>query len=301
MRAVVARVLSYVGVAVAVAVLAVVALVAIFAVVAVIAGCSGSAVSSDPGLSADLQVEGARFSAGAPASGGDGPAVRGLQLADAHIAAGAHDRPLLGQLDPSAAAVTLRLDGDRGYWIVPAGVPATEAPTLPTFDVRLAFARTLPTGARTLIAQAVDANGHVGAPSTLALDIAGAALPSGALVVHLEWQGTADLDLHLVDPAGVETWARHPNGLLDVDSNAQCLFDGRDQENIVFTAPPPPGHYVVRVDAFSLCGAALAAWRVDVLRDGTLVANASGEASDADTREAHDKGAGRTALELDVP
>jgi hypothetical protein len=286
MRAVVGRVLSYAGVAV---------------VVAVVAGCSASAVSPDPGLSADLQVEGARFSSGVPPAGGDGPAVRGLQLADAHIAAGAHDRPLLGQLDPGATAVTLRLDGDRGYWIVPAGVPATEAPTLPTFDVRLAFARTLPTGARTLIAQAVDADGHVGPPSTLALDIAGAALPSGAMVVHLEWRGTADLDLHLVDPSGVETWARHPNGLLDVDSNAECVFDGRDQENIVFTAPPPPGHYIVRVDAFSLCGAALADWRVDVVRDGAVVATASGEAGDADTREAHDKGAGRTALELDVP
>jgi hypothetical protein len=298
MRAVVGRVLSYAGVAVVVAVVAGVALVAMMAVIAVFAGCG---VSPDPGLSADLQVEGARFSTGAPAAGGDGPAVRGLQLADAHIAAGAHDRPLLGQLDRSATAVTLRLDGDRGYWIVPAGVPATEAPTLPTFDVRLAFARTLPTGARTLIAQAVDADGHVGPPSTLALDIAGAALPSGAMVVHLEWRGTADLDLHLVDPFGIETWARHPNGLLDVDSNAQCVFDGRDQENIVFTAPPPPGHYIVRVDAFSLCGAALADWRVDVLRDGAVVATASGEAGDSDTREAHDKGAGRTALELDVP
>ena len=290
--------LSFLAMAAVAIVVATVTIVALFAVVAIVAGCG---VSADPGLAADLQVEGARFAAGEPAPGGNGPSVRGLQLADAHIAAGAHDRPLLGQLDPSATAVLLRLDGDRGYWIVGAGVPVTEAPTLPTFDVRLAFARTLPTGARTLVAQAVDAAGHVGPPSLLELDIAGAELPAGALVVHLEWHGTADLDLHLVDPSGVETWARHPDGLLDVDSNAQCLFDGRDQENIVFATAPPAGHYVVRVDAFSLCGATLADWRVDVLRDGAVVATASGEAGDADTREAHDKGAGRTALELDVP
>lgn len=274
--------------------------VTIAVTVAVVA--AGCGLSADPGLSADLQVAGAQFTAGAPpAAQLDGPSVRGLQLADPHIPAGAHDRPLLGQLDPAATAVLLRLDGDRGYWIVTAGVPATEAPTLPTFDVRLAFSRDLATGPRTLLAQAVDARGHLGAPSTLALDIAGPSLPTGALVLHLAWQGSADLDLRLVDPAGNEISAHHPDGRFDVDSNAGCSFDGRDQENIVFTDTPPSGHYVARVDAFSLCGAAFADWQLTLLRDGAVVATATGEATDADTRGPHDKGAGRTALELDVP
>jgi hypothetical protein len=285
---------------------------------AIAAGCDGR--SADPGVSADLQVAGAEFVPGPLPAADTGPAVVGLQFSDGRIIAGAHDRPLLGQLDPTATAVALELDGDRGYWIVPAGVPATEAPTLPTIHVQLAFAARLPSGTRTLLAQAADAGGRFGAPTTLALDVAGVTPPAGALVVHLAWSGRADLDLHVIDPTGVEIWSRHPSGYqpppppqlpdptaaadaaqLDLDSNAHCAIDGRDQENVVYMQPPPRGHYVVRVDAFSLCGDVLGDWRVEAIRDGASIGAAAGEAVDADTRAAHDAGAGRTALEFDVP
>jgi hypothetical protein len=264
-----------------------------------LAGCGG--VSADPGLAADLQVTGAQFVRGAlPA--GSGPSVRALDFADRRLAAGAHDRPLLGQLDATATAVALALDGDRGYWILGAGVPSTDAPTLPTFDARLAFARRLPSATRTLSAVAVDGSGRFGPPSSLSIDIAGDAVPAGALVVHLAWSGAADLDLHLVAPSGAEIWSRNlaaDGGALDADSNARCVLDGRDQENVVFTVAPPRGHYVGRVDAFSLCGDPFADWTVQTL--GASVVSSSGTALDADTRGAHDKGAGLTALEFDVP
>jgi len=70
--------------------------------------------------------------------------------------------------------------------------------------------------------------------------------PAGALVVSLEWDTEADLDLHVVTPDGVEIWAGNINsyqapppgtpvdpaawqagGILDLDSNAGCVIDGR--------------------------------------------------------------------------
>jgi hypothetical protein len=246
--------------------------------------------------------------------------VAALQLSDTRVFAGEDNRPLLGALEPGATAVLLALDGDRGYWIVGAGVPSTDAPTLPTFDVRIGFGRAIAAGTRQLVAEAVDAAGRVGAPEMQPLEVAAATPPSGPLVVQLAWSGDADLDLHVVDPDGVEIFSRHPSGyrappppalpdptaaaeapLLDGDANAACVYDGRDQENVVWKLAPAAGHYVVRVDAASLCGAPYADWRVDELVDGAVVASARGEAVDADTRGAHDVGAGRTALEFDVP
>ncbi len=292
-------------------------LMLVLALVAV-AGCA--ARSADPGLSADLQVTGGSFAPGALPAPSAGPGVQSLQFSDAHVVAGESDRPLLGALDPAATAVLLALDGDRGSWIVGAGVPSTDAPTLPTFDVRLAFSRLIASGPRHLVAEAVDGAGHVGAPSTFALDVAGASLPSGPMVIHLVWNGDADLDLHVIDPDGAEIWSRHPTGYqpppppalpdpngpadapyLDGDSNAACAIDGRDQENVIWRQSPMSGHYVVRVDAASLCGLAYSDWRVDRVVDGSVVASATGEAIDSDTRGAHDAGAGRTALEFDGP
>jgi hypothetical protein len=292
--------------------------VRILVVAALLVGCAGR--SADPGVAADLQVAGGTFARGALPAPSSGPAVQALQFSDAHVFAGESNRPLLGALDPSATAVLLALDGDRGYWIVGAGVPATDAPTLPTFDVRLGFSRSIASGSRQLVAEAVDAAGRVGPPLRQTIDVSGATLPGGPLVVHLLWKDDADLDLHVVDPDGVEIFSRHPSGyrappppalpdpngpanagLLDGDSNASCVIDGRNQENVVWKVAPASGHYIVRVDAASLCGLTYADWRVEQVVDGNVVASASGEAIDADTRGAHDAGAGRTALEFDVP
>jgi hypothetical protein len=283
-----------------------------------VGGCGSR--SSDPGFDADLQITGGSFVRGAPPAPTDGPAVQALQFSDSHVSAGEGERPLLGVLDATATSVLLSLDGDRGYWIAVAGVPSADDPTLPRFDVRAAFSRLIAGGTRTLRAQAVDGHGHVGAPREQQIDVSAASVPSGPMVISLVWNNNADLDLHVVDPDGVEIFSRHPSGyrpppppalpdptaaenapLLDLDSNAQCVIDGHDQENVVWKLAPASGHYIVRVDAASLCGLPYSDWRVDRYVDGAVVASASGEAIDADTRGEHDAGAGRTALEFDVP
>lgn len=288
---------------------------------ALVAGC-GPVASPDPGLAAALQVAGAQYVAGAPpAASPSAPKVQSLQFADASEPAGASDRPLLGALDATATAVAIDLEGDRGYWLVSAGTPSADAPTLPTFDVRVAFAPTLPTGTRTLAARAIDGAGRFGAPATQPVAIDGAGVPTGAMVIHLAWSGRADLDLHVVDPDGVEIWARHPSGYqappppalpdpvaaaaapaLDADSNGDCVFDGRDQENVVYARGPASGTYIVRVDAASLCGAPFADWSVSVIASGGATTHAaSGEAVDADTQGSHAAGAGRTAVTFTLP
>ena len=74
-------------------------------------------------------------------------------------------------------------------------------------------------------------------------------------------------------------------GRLDFDSNSNCIIDGRRQENIVFRTRRRAGRYIVRVDAFSMCGQASAQWKVTVTTPGGDVVNpATWQAIDADTR-----------------
>ena len=227
-----------------------------------------------------------------------------LNLSAFAVAPGASAQPLLGTLGPTATAVAFQLLGDRGWWLIPAGVPDTFAPTLPTFDTRMSFARTLRPGPITLLARAVDEKGHFGAVRTIDLTVADLPQPDARLVISLKWASATDLDLHVIDPAGAEIWSDSPTspsgGALDLDSNAQCAIDGHDQENVRFAAPPS-GHYRVRVDTFSLCGEGVADWQLTVTLDGASLGDVSGQSVDADTQGTHQRGSGREVLGFDVP
>ena len=81
------------------------------------------------------------------------------------------------------------------------------------------------------------------------------------LLVSLRWDTEADLDLHVVIPNGtvrsdddriwskprrppgqmVDAGAYKSGGILDFDSNANCVIDGRRQENVSWTVAPPSG------------------------------------------------------------
>jgi hypothetical protein len=284
-------------------------------------GCRSTA-DADLGLSAQLRVEGAQFVAGDidGATPGEGPAVISVFNSLNAVQPGERKKPLTGTLAATATAVALGLRGDRGYWIVVAGPPSLDAPDLPTFTATLSFSPALPLGSLTLVARAVDAQGRFGASSIVPLTSAALPPPAGALVVSLGWDTEADLDLHLVIPGGVEVWAGNINsyrvpppgtpgdaaawrggGILDFDSNAGCVIDGRRQENIVWQSPPPPGRYLVRVDTASLCGAAAARWTVEVTRDGAAIGSAAGESLPADPRFSKGPGSGIQALAFDVP
>jgi hypothetical protein len=288
------------------------------ALAGLVASCN-DAVTPDLALDAELRVTGGQFFRGDMPAAEDGPAVKSVALSPI-VKPGSAGRTCSGVIDPTATAVALSLEGDRGYWIVPAGLPDVTAQGFPTFAAQLAFSSTLKAGRLRFLARAVDEAGRCGPASVSPLDVTVTSRPTGRLVIALSWDTQADLDLHVVDPNGVEIWKRninsyepppsstpeppgtpHPGGILDFDSNAQCIASGRRAENVVYADAPPRGHYIARVDTFSLCSEVGAHWRLEAFLDGVSAGAAEGTSTAYDTRFTHDRGAGVLALELDVP
>lgn len=278
--------------------------------------CDGA--SKDLGLDTSMQVDSAQFFRGSWPSETAGPSVKTASI-DGEIRVGAQARSLTGEIDSAGTAVAIALDGNVGYWVLPAGLPDVASTGSPSFRAAVSFAKSIPVGPRQLQVRAVDANGHFGPPLVRWLTFVGSA-PAGHLVVTLAWQNRADLDLHVVTPNGVEIFARNPSsyvppppgqpeapgtphdgGTLDFDSNAQCLADGRKAEDVVWSELPPKGHYTVRVDTPSLCEEVAAAWTVAAVLDGVTIAAASGTSTANDTRFVHGRGGGLLTFEFDVP
>jgi hypothetical protein len=280
------------------------------------AACDGA--TSDPGLGAWLRVDPGQFVAGPEPDDQGGPRVSALQLLSSTVVPGEPERTLEGAVGLKANAVAVGLEGDVGYTVIKPGAvdPVTGALG---FKVNLGFSEALPTGPRLLWCRAVDVAGRAGPRATEELRVVSTEV-DGALVVSLRWSNDADLDLHVVDPEGVEIWARQPTsylppavgtapdpaalaraGVLDVDSNAACVLDGRREENVVWQVAPPRGHLIVRVDAASLCGETESAFQVEVRERGRVIGRAQGVALQVDAdRSTHDRGSGLTVLELDL-
>jgi hypothetical protein len=293
-----------------------------------VTGCAASA-SPESGITALLRVSGAQFVTGAlaPDTAATGTAViSGVGLNNTIIYPGEQGFPLTGTVTGVTALVGL--DDDSGYWIVPAPIPDITTPGGFVFTNNLAFSPLLPIGSHKLILRGVAADGTVG-PAQLYVLTATAPAPAGALVISLNWDTESDLDLHVVMPnladptMPIEIWNKHEVGLppptpgapppdpatiasapyLDFDSNANCVIDGRRQENVIFPtgSTPPPGDYTVRVDAASLCGQSGAQWTVGaVTADGTYLGFAQWQATDADTRGSHIAGSGRLAFTFTI-
>lgn len=277
-------------------------------------------VEADEGTDALFQVEGAQFRRGPMPIESGGPRVLSTSVGGL-IPAGAVNRAAIGELEAPATAVAIGLAADVGYWIVPAAPPVFARPDAPTFSAPFGLSPRARAGRHALVTSAVDGRGRFGPRALTPLEVIAAGPPAGRLVVSLLWQNQADLDLHLVLPSGVEIFKRSPTeyhrpppgsapptddapasgGALDRDSNAQCRSDGQAAENVVFAEEPPKGRYLVRVDTFSLCGAASAPWRVEARLDGVRVGAAQGTSTEEDLRFGHDRGAGVLALDFVIP
>jgi hypothetical protein len=282
------------------------------------ASCTG--VQADTGSDAYMQIGGAQFVPGPmPLGSASGPGVAKLSLMNNNIWAGFEDDPLTGLLDPTATAAAIELQGDVGYWIVVAGPPGFTSPTDPTYAATLQFSDGIILGSYTLVVRAVDQNGNFGLPATQIFVAEASPLnppATGDLVVTLSWDTESNLDLHVVDPAGVDLYWGNPSteppppyvsdgggsyGYIDYDSNASCVIDGLRREDAIWKNPPPPGQYTVRVDAPSLCGQPIANWTVQAVLEGKVVSKASGVAVDADTTGTHGPGSGVLAFQFTVP
>jgi hypothetical protein len=289
---------------------------------AVATAACGGAAPCDTGLEALVRVVGGQFYRGSidKLATGNAPAVVDVLNSQNVITAGLQNKQLSGRLDPGSTAVAIGFADDVGYWILPADVPDADSPTQPTFHASLSFSPSLPQTVYDLIVRAVSPPNVFGPAAHVSLDAEPSLPPTGALVVSLWWDTEADLDLHVVDPYGVEIWAGNINsydryatipapdagvlnedGILDFDSNSGCVIDGRCNENVIWSVAAPAGDYVVRVDTFSLCGNPAARWTVEALFNGTSLGKAEGEALPSSQRFSKGKGSGLEALSFTVP
>jgi len=278
----------------------------------------GDGVSSDSGLDAAMRVERGQFMRGEPPATTSSVAVESVLLLSSTIWPGYAGKLVSGALSHQATGVALNLANDRGYWLVSAGAPDVAAPDLPTFRVRTDFAESLSLPSVILELRAIDSDGRFGAVISQPLSVSAApkAEALGELVITLEWDSEADLDLHVVDPLDNEIYHGDPSsrdgfspsrgmstsfGVLSFDSNAGCRLDGQRREDVTFAKAPPPGRYQVRVDTPSLCNAPIANFTVKSVLQGALLASVAGVSVESDTWGSHGRGAGLLVLEFDVP
>jgi hypothetical protein len=236
------------------------------------------------------------------------------------VTVGSAGLPLDAALDPGATAAWIGLLDGTDHWILPAGVPDVETPKYPSAHAKVSISDNATLGPRAFAVTAVDSNGNPGPIAMFPVMFVRAPAPEAPLVISLQWDTEADLDLRVLDPTGVEIWKRNINswqppppgtpvdptawqtgGVLDVDSNAACVIDGRRVENVLWKKDYPKGRYTVRVDTASLCSADAARWTVfatKTLEDKTTVtlATAAGVSGPEDASLPHDAGAGVTAL-----
>jgi hypothetical protein len=255
-----------------------------------------------------------------------------VNLGVAKVSPGVQNLPLSGNVQ-SGVSVLVGLEDDVGHWIVPAPIKDALEKDSYQFSTRMSFSPELPAGTQKLIFRGVAEDGRSGRPSSTCSPSPRRCRPArwsspspghpgrpgparrrpepGARSGHGR-AGRADRDLvaqpgrpaaHHLPPTPEEMQAAlKAAGRFDFDSNSGCVIDGRRQENVIFTEPPPDGEYIVRVDTFSLCGQASAQWQVTVTNaDGAVVNPATWQAIDADAARAARPRRGTAGAALHAP
>lgn len=172
-------------------------------------------------------------------------------------------------------------DGRAGSWSVVRG-PLPDGLSLSDAG-ELLGTPTGPVGDYPVIVQFTDGDG-LSATTTIRVRVQpSSGIGGGDLQVTLRWTGAADLDLHVVDPAGEEVYYGNAvsasGGQLDHDANAGCNGPADDDnavENIFWPAGgAPAGSYGIRVAVYDTCDAPLD-WHLTARRNGQLVLDVTG-------------------------
>jgi hypothetical protein len=300
------------------------------------AGCGGESPQS--GLTAWLRVSNGQYEPGelSTDTGMTEPTVDTITTRNNQVFPGAQGKSITGSVNGASVAVLLGLEGDSAHWLVPVGVPDLDIVGNFTFTASASFSPDVPLGKRALRFRAIDADGNLGPIQSLSLTV-GITPPTGSLVVQLDWDTEADLDLHLriIDPdpsvKPIDVWNHAPlalppapngtpytradiaaAGRLLADSNSQCVIDGQRHEEVVFPMAVPAGTYEVRVDTFSLCAEYTARWHVAAYTNPTGTptilqntaggpAEAYGQSLDRDTLADHQAASGVLAFSFTEP
>lgn len=256
--------------------------VLLLAATGTLAGCDDAGVLPSTGATEPVQVAGGEFIPGpipaaspdagsdAGPDGGAPPKVDTIMTLYTEVQAGEANLNYNGDADGNAYAILTRFrDIGSGYWSVPIGSPDLQTMGEMTWNENLSFGWDISPGTYDLQFAAMDMSGNVG-PTNNLMVLVTSPVPTGAVVLSLKWDSSANLDIHVVAPDGTELDPQHPTtaatlevdgglppgtGVLDRDSNADCVEDGFREEDVVFADAPAPGTYLVRVDMFSACGA----------------------------------------------
>lgn len=228
-----------------------------------------------------LRVENGQFFSGDLPTSPQGPGITQYNSANNLVPQGAVNRKLTGNAAKGASAVAIRLkDAGTGYWVVPVGVADPQTDGELTWEIDYDIDTNAPLGDHTLELSAVDLAGHWGKIEEHPLSVA-SRIPTGAVVITLQWDTDVDLDLDVVAPWGKTVDPKHPStapstpdsgidpstsgvGVLDHDSNGGCVIDGSREESLVFSDPPFPGVYHVYANLFDACGKDSARFTVTV-------------------------------------
>jgi hypothetical protein len=262
--------------------------------------------SADPGGGADLalRIQGAQLERGSLPEPSGAAEVTFVDWRRTRIRAGEAGVPIAGRASQGSYAVNIGLAGDAGYWIRNVGVEDPTAVGELSWSAGLDFASWISGDAVQLLLQAVDGEGRPGAVRTVSAAVESLE-PNGQLVIELSWDTDADLDLYVTEPSGVTIGPKNINaydppepgeprddpeafeqgGMIDVDSNSNCVIDGLRREAATWQSSPPEGAYEVRVDLPALCGAVdPSSYQLVVRLDGEEVKRVAGPMYAADAR-----------------
>lgn len=280
----------------------------LLALAAALAACGGDNNPTGSGNTVAAYITQARSADGSVTAtyhSGSPPGGSGATAVDAHIVGSV----IVGgssQLDVSSATgfstVIIAVDGVPGYYELD-GLTAATSHQEPAVSAQggttsativVTIAQTPPSNTFTIRTAAGADAGSVGSYASTGVSLV--TVGTGDVQVSISWDAASDVDLHVVEPSGEEIYYGHAQsatgGKLDLDSNAGCVIDNKDNENITWpTGQAPHGTYSVRVDYFDACGIAQTKWVVTVQKKGSDAKTFSGTFTDGGDRGA--AGAGR--------
>jgi hypothetical protein len=200
------------------------------------------------------------------------PRVTSFETSNLTVRQGQGAKSFSGRADRDASAMAISLDGvSSGYWVVPIGSVDTATNEL-SWSVSSDFDQHILPGRYALRVVAIDGAGVAGDQLLQDLCVLGRVPDNGRacaddvapprVVVSLQWDTNADLDLEIVAPSGAHLGAKHTSvdgdeadaaAYLDRDSNAACVSDNIRTENLIWNDESPVGKYHVYVNLFDAC------------------------------------------------
>jgi hypothetical protein len=211
------------------------------------------------------------------------PRVTSFETANLTVRQGQGGKAFSGRADRDTSSVGIALDGvGSGYWVVPVGSVDTTTSEL-SWSASADFGQHILPGRYALRVVAIDGAGVAGDQLVQDLCVAGRVPDNGRscsdsaepprVVVSLQWDSNADLDLEIVAPSGARLGAKHTAvdgdeadaaAYLDRDSNSACVIDGIRTENLVWNDESPVGKYHVYVNLFDACKQPSVRFSIDV-------------------------------------